>query len=131
MNSTVTDIRSRQAQRVEIRPLAADDRTDLADAFSRLNEETRRRRFGTRASRLSERELDRLINVDHRHHEALAAFAPGTVRIVTRLLVYVSAENRPVMGWIARTGGSAEVYDRDATLYGIPLNRFDEEWRAT
>jgi GNAT superfamily N-acetyltransferase len=176
MNRTITDIRSRRAQRVAIRPLASGDRTELDGAFSRLSDETRRRRFGTAASRLSERELDRLIDVDHHRHEALAAFAPGG-RIVgvaryvtldddpdfaevavtvddewqhvgigrrlmgelidrardegiTRLLAYVSAENRPVMGWIARAGGSAEPVDRDATLYSIPLNLFDEARRV-
>jgi hypothetical protein len=35
-----------------------------------------------------------------------------------------------VMGWIARAGGSAEPVDRDATLYSIPLNLFDEARRV-
>jgi RimJ/RimL family protein N-acetyltransferase len=177
MNSTATDIRSRRAQRVETRPLAAGDRTELAEAFSRLSEETRRRRFGSAPTRLSERELDRLINIDHHGHEAIAAFAPGTGRIVgvaryitlddephaaeiavtiddewhhvgirrrlmhellaraggagiTHLLAYVSADNRPVMDWITRAGGSAQADDGDATLYAIPLSLFDEARRA-
>lgn len=68
--------------RVEIRPLAAPDRDALADAFSRLSEETRRRRFGTVASHLSERDLDRLTDIDHHDHEALAAIAADTGQIV-------------------------------------------------
>jgi GNAT superfamily N-acetyltransferase len=68
--------------RVEIRSLAATDRDGLAEAFSRLSEETRRRRFGTVASQLSQHDLDRLTDIDHHAHEALAAVAPDTGQIV-------------------------------------------------
>jgi RimJ/RimL family protein N-acetyltransferase len=67
---------------VEIRPLERDDRERLAAAFARLGEETRRRRFLSSASRLSERELDALTGVDHHSHEALAAVEPSTGQIV-------------------------------------------------
>jgi GNAT superfamily N-acetyltransferase len=70
------------ASGVEIRPLTAGDRERLADAFSRLSEETRRQRFLALAKRLSERDLDRLTQIDHHNHEALAAIAPRTDRIV-------------------------------------------------
>jgi ribosomal protein S18 acetylase RimI-like enzyme len=65
-----------------IRPLAGSDRERLAEAFSRLSEDTRRRRFGGLASRLGKRDLDRLTDLDHHEHEALVAVAPGSGRIV-------------------------------------------------
>jgi GNAT superfamily N-acetyltransferase len=173
MRTTTSEIGSR----VEIRPLALTDRKGLADAFSRLSEETRRRRFRGLASQLGERDLDRLTRIDHHDHEALAAIAPSTGRIVgvaryialpddpgvaevaiavddewqgqrvgrrllsalvdrargegiTRLLAYVGADNRPVLGWIARAGGAAEAHDGDATVYSIPLDRPTAERRA-
>jgi GNAT superfamily N-acetyltransferase len=82
MHTTTSDIRDRAARRVEVRPLAPRDREALAQAFSRLGEETRRRRFRGLASQLAEHDLDRLTQIDHHHHEALAAIAPGSGRIV-------------------------------------------------
>jgi GNAT superfamily N-acetyltransferase len=82
MQSTITDLRSYKANRINIRPLTSADRDLLAEAFSHLSEETRRRRFGTVATQLSKRDLDRLTTVDHHDHEALAAIAPGTGQIV-------------------------------------------------
>jgi|SRR5215218_8248570 len=149
----------------------------LAAAFARLGEETRRRRFRGLASRLGERDLDRLTQVDHHEHEALAAIVfdsgaivgvaryialphdPGAAEVAvavddewqgrgigrrlmgelveraraegfTRLLAYVGADNRPVLGWIARAGGVAEARDGDAIVYSIPLERPTGERRA-
>ena len=154
-----------------------DEEERLAEAFSELSEDTRRRRFGGLASQLGARELDRLTDVDHHEHEALAAVAPGDGRIVgvaryialpddpgaaevaiavddewqgrglgrrlmrrlaerasdegiTRLLAYVGADNRPVLGWIARAGGVVTAHDGDAIAYTIPLDRPAEERRA-
>ena len=67
---------------VVIRPIARTDRERLAEAFSELSEDTRRRRFGGLASRLGARDLDRLTDIDHHEHEALAAVATGSGRIV-------------------------------------------------
>src|SRR3954468_24557397 len=67
---------------VEIRPLERADRERLAAAFSRLGEETRRRRFLSSASRLTERDLDALTDIDHHGHEAPAAVEPRTGQIV-------------------------------------------------
>jgi ribosomal protein S18 acetylase RimI-like enzyme len=67
---------------VVIRPIAVTDRERLADAFSQLTEDTRRRRFGGLASQLSARDLDRLTDIDHHAHEALAAVAAASGRIV-------------------------------------------------
>src|SRR5690349_8606190 len=67
---------------ITIRPLDRSDRGELADAFARLSEDTRRRRFGALAKRLGERDLDELTQLDHHEHEALAAIAPETGQIV-------------------------------------------------
>ena len=60
-----------------IRPLRRADRAALAAAFERLSEESRHRRFLGPKPRLTERELDRLTDVDHVTHEAIVAMAPG------------------------------------------------------
>jgi ribosomal protein S18 acetylase RimI-like enzyme len=70
------------APHITIRPLDPSDRVALADAFARLSEDTRRRRFGGLAKRLGERDLDRLTGLDHHGHEALAAVEPDTGRIL-------------------------------------------------
>jgi ribosomal protein S18 acetylase RimI-like enzyme len=67
---------------ITIRPLDRGDRRELADAFARLSEDSRRRRFGALAKRLGDRDLDRLTQLDHHGHEALAAVAPDTGRIL-------------------------------------------------
>jgi len=67
---------------IEIRPLTAADRDEIANAFSRLSEQTRRQRFRGLASRLGERDLDQLTRIDHHRREALVAIAPDTARIV-------------------------------------------------
>jgi GNAT superfamily N-acetyltransferase len=177
MQTLTHDIASRTAIAIEIRPLAPTDRDRLAAAFTRLGEQTRRRRFGGLASQLGERDLDRLTQIDHHEHEALAAIAPDGGRIVgvaryialpddpgaaevavavddewqgrgigrrlmrelvdraraegvTRLLAYVGADNRPVLGWTARAGGVAEARDGDAIVFSIPVERPSEERRA-
>jgi L-amino acid N-acyltransferase YncA len=67
---------------IEIRPLTAADREGIANAFSHLSEQTRRRRFHGLATRLGERDLDRLTRIDHHGREALVAIAPDPARIV-------------------------------------------------
>ena len=177
MRSTTTDIRSHRASRVEIRPLTHADRDDLAEEFAHLSAETRRRRFGGESSRLSADDLDRLTNIDHHDHEALAAIDPDTGQIVgvaryialpedpgaaevaievnedwqargigrrligelidrareegiARLVAYVSDDNHPVRGWIARSGGTVRAYDGDATLSSIPIDQLAQVRRA-
>jgi GNAT superfamily N-acetyltransferase len=82
------------SDRVMIRQLVPADRHALVEEFSHLSEQTRRRRFGTVASRLSDHDLDRLTNVDHHKHEALAALAPDTGRIVG-VARYIALPNIP------------------------------------
>jgi RimJ/RimL family protein N-acetyltransferase len=60
-----------------IRSLEARDRPALQFAFDRLSAESRSRRFLSVKPELSERELLRLLSVDHWHHEALLASAPS------------------------------------------------------
>jgi GNAT superfamily N-acetyltransferase len=174
---TTTPHITRIHDRIEIRPLTDTDRAGLTEEFSHLSLETRRRRFGGTASSLTERDLDRLTNVDHHDHEALAAVTPGTDRIIgvaryialptdpaaaevaievddewqgggigrrlmselidrardhgiVRFVAYVSNDNQPVRGWIARSGGTVETHDGDATIYSIPIAGVAEARRA-
>jgi ribosomal protein S18 acetylase RimI-like enzyme len=82
MQTTTSEIGSRAAIDVEIRPLAQTDRDGLAAAFARLSEDTRWHRFRGLARQLGARELDRLTRIDHHAHEALAAIARDSGRIV-------------------------------------------------
>jgi RimJ/RimL family protein N-acetyltransferase len=177
MQNVTRHIGPRAEKHVKIRPLAATDRDALAEAFSHLSAETRQRRFGAVANQLSDRDLDRLTDIDHHDHEALAAVAPNTDRIVgvaryialpndpgaaevaievddewqgrgigrrlmgelvdrardegvDRLVAYVSSDNLPVLGWIARSGGSVDAWAGDAAVYSIPLDRYEQERMA-
>jgi GNAT superfamily N-acetyltransferase len=67
-----------------MRPVSSADRDSLAEAFTRLSEDTRRRRFGALADRLGERELDQFTEIDHHRHEALAAVGRGGIVGVAR-----------------------------------------------
>jgi RimJ/RimL family protein N-acetyltransferase len=60
-------------RRVKIRPIERHDRDRLRRLFMRLTPESRYRRYLSPKPTLSERELDHLLDVDHVHHEALAA----------------------------------------------------------
>lgn len=68
----------RDGTEIEIRPITPADRTGLADAFDRLSPESRYRRFFSGVPRLTDRELDYLVDVDHHDHEALLAIDPRT-----------------------------------------------------
>jgi ribosomal protein S18 acetylase RimI-like enzyme len=60
-------------KRLRIRPIERRDRERLRRLFMRLTPESRYRRYLTPKPALSERELDHLLDIDHLHHEALAA----------------------------------------------------------
>ncbi len=60
-------------RRLKIRPIERQDRDRLRRLFMRLTPESRYRRYLSPKPALSERELDHLLDVDHVHHEALAA----------------------------------------------------------
>ena len=59
--------------RLRLRPLGPDDRDGVAALFVRLSPESRYRRFLSPKRELTPRELAYLTDIDHLHHEALAA----------------------------------------------------------
>lgn len=61
-----------------IRPVIPDDKPILREAFSRLSQETRYRRFMHPVKELSEKELDYLTRVDHTTHLAWVAVDPNS-----------------------------------------------------
>jgi GNAT superfamily N-acetyltransferase len=65
---------------VDVRPLERCDRALLEAAIIRLSDESRYLRFGTPKPRMTERELDGLVDVDHHAREALLAIDPLTGR---------------------------------------------------
>jgi RimJ/RimL family protein N-acetyltransferase len=99
---------------ITIRELAPSDHRAVAFAFGRLSARSRYQRFFTAKPELSARELARLTNVDHWHHEALIAFSPaprspiGIARYV-RLADFDAAEVAitVVDGWQHRGVGTA------------------------
>jgi RimJ/RimL family protein N-acetyltransferase len=82
---------------ITIRELRASDRRALVFAFEHLSERSRVQRFFSPKPVLSARDLSRLLDVDHWHHEALIAYSPpprapiGIARYV-RLDEFDSAE---------------------------------------
>ena len=68
----------RDGARVTLRPIAPEDKPVLAASFDRLSEESRYRRFLTPKTKLSTAELDYLVNVDHKDHEAIVAVDPSS-----------------------------------------------------
>jgi RimJ/RimL family protein N-acetyltransferase len=59
--------------RITLRPVGPDDRGALAGLFARLGPESRRARFFLPKHELSARELTSFTDIDHHHHEAIAA----------------------------------------------------------
>ena len=72
----------RDGARVTLRQLTRDDQQRLAASFARLSDESRYRRFFTTKSELSDADLDYLVDVDHRDHEAIVAIDPETNELV-------------------------------------------------
>ena len=60
-------------RRLNIRPVEREDRVRLRRLFMRLSPESRYRRYLSPKPELTERELAYLVDIDHVHHEALAA----------------------------------------------------------
>src|SRR5438093_3039294 len=87
---------------VDVRPLERADRAGLVDAIGRLSERSRYLRFAAVKPYLSDRELDRLLDVDHHHHEALLAVDPLTGRGVA-VVRYVEVAGEPGAAEIAAT----------------------------
>ena len=74
----------RDGSQVELRPLERDDRQRLVRLFDRLSPETVYRRFLSPIQEPSEAGLDRLLDLDHREREAVAAMAGEEVIGVAR-----------------------------------------------
>jgi RimJ/RimL family protein N-acetyltransferase len=71
-------VRLRDGSVVLIRPLEAGDRDALGAAIMRLSERSRYLRFASPMPVLSSVALNRLLDLDHLHREALVAFDPVT-----------------------------------------------------
>jgi RimJ/RimL family protein N-acetyltransferase len=100
MQITTSEIGAGTASGVAIRALAPTDREALAEAFSRLSDETRRRRFRGLATQLGDRELDWLTQIDHHNHEALVAIATDS-RHVVGVARYIALSHDPGVAEVA------------------------------
>jgi RimJ/RimL family protein N-acetyltransferase len=69
----------RDGSPVLIRPVTPDDKPILREAFTRLSQETRYRRFMHPVKELSEKDLDYLTRVDQTSHLAWVAVDPNSV----------------------------------------------------
>ena len=69
----MTRIELRDGTPIVVRPIAPEDKTLLLEAFERLSDESRRRRYLTPATELTPEDLVYLTAVDHRRHEAVIA----------------------------------------------------------
>ena len=72
----------RAGRTATLRPIAPSDRQRLIDAFYRLSEESRYRRFFAPVRELSDQSVDYLVDIDHHDHEAIVAIDPGTDQLV-------------------------------------------------
>ena len=72
----------RAGQRAVVRPLVTEDRQRLLDAFDRLSEESRYRRFFAPVQELSADSLEYLVDIDHHDHEAVVAIDPASGDLV-------------------------------------------------
>jgi RimJ/RimL family protein N-acetyltransferase len=95
-------LRLKDGRAVMVRPLERCDRAEIAAAIGRLSPQSRYLRFATAKPRLSERELDHLVDVDHHSREALAAFDPVTGRGIA-VVRYVELSGEPGAVEIAAT----------------------------
>jgi nucleotide-binding universal stress UspA family protein/GNAT superfamily N-acetyltransferase len=88
----------RDGARLTLRPIEPEDKPLLAASFERLSDESRYRRFFTAINRLSSAQLDYLVDVDHRDHEAIVAVEPssgdvlGVARYIRSTVDEASAE---------------------------------------
>ena len=73
-------VRQRDGSTVAIRPLQPHDRAALAAGILRLSERSRYLRFASPVPVLRSSTLDRLLDLDHLHREALVASDPLTGR---------------------------------------------------
>jgi RimJ/RimL family protein N-acetyltransferase len=94
MTNLTTPLKLRDGRVVAIRPLERSDRPLLDAAIRRLSDDSRYLRFASAKPRISERELDHLVDVDHHAHEALLALDPLTAQGVG-VVRYVQLPGQP------------------------------------
>lgn len=87
---------------VEVRQLERKDRPGLAAAAARLSNETMYLRFASPKTRMTERDLDLLTDIDHHGREALIAVDPGTRRGVA-VARYIQLAHEPGVADVAVT----------------------------
>lgn len=92
----------RDGAHVVVRPLEHADRAMLGEAVAALSERTRYLRFAAPKPRLTARELDFLVDLDHHDREALLAIEPATGRGVG-VVRYVQVPGEPGTVEIAAT----------------------------
>ena len=63
----------RDGSEVAVRPIEPGDKQRILDAFERLSDESRYRRFFSPITRLTDGQLAYLTEIDHESHEALVA----------------------------------------------------------
>jgi len=87
-------LKLRDGRVVAVRPLERRDRPLLAAAIRQLSDQSRYLRFASAKPRMTERELDHLVDVDHHAHEALLAIDPLTAQGVG-VVRYVQVPGEP------------------------------------
>ena len=88
-------IELRDGSRVRVRPISAEDKAALSDAFARLSDESRYQRFLSPMPELRPMDLVYLTEIDHHDHEALVAFDPGGAAVgVARYVRWASRPDR-------------------------------------
>lgn len=95
-------LRLRDGRMVQVRALEPWDRQGLAAAIERLSPDARYFRFATPKHRMTDRELDFLLDVDHHHREALLAIDPSSGDDVA-VVRYVEIPDEPRVAEIAAT----------------------------
>ena len=92
----------RDGASVPVRPLERSDRAELAAMVERLSDRSRYLRFAAPKPRLTSRELDHLLDVDHHRNEALVALDPDTGRGIA-VVRWVTAAGEPGVAEVAVT----------------------------
>jgi RimJ/RimL family protein N-acetyltransferase len=87
-------LKLRDGRVVAVRPLERRDRPLLAAAIRHLSDHSRYLRFAGAKPRMTEGELDHLVDVDHHAHEALLAIDPLTAQGVG-VVRYVQVPGEP------------------------------------
>jgi|SRR5690242_11983469 RimJ/RimL family protein N-acetyltransferase len=75
-------VRLRDGRPLLVRPIAAADKQRLADAYARMSDDSRQRRFLSAASAPTARDLVYFTEVDHHGHEAMVGIDPASGALV-------------------------------------------------